>query len=58
MHAFTRTDVHTDILRRYEQIFAYVFITYTLVRLHTNMFTHSQCADVHKSNLYTHNINA
>ena len=59
MHAFTHTDVHTDILRRLKQTFAPIFITYTTVGLHTkHMFTHSQFADIHKSKLYMHNINS
>ena len=51
-------DIDTDILKRHEQAFAHVFVIYIPVGLHKHMLAHSQCADVYRSKLYAHNINA
>ena len=53
MRAFTCTDIHTGILRRLEQTFAHVFITYMPVGPYTNTFTHIVSAKMYISSSYT-----
>ena len=52
MPAFTHTNVHTGILRRLEQTFAHVFITYTPVSIHINTCSHIVSAKMYISPSY------
>ena len=52
MRAFTPTNAQTDVLWRLEQTFAYVFITYTPVGLHTNTYSHMVSVQMYLSPSY------